>query len=55
MISEKLIEILTCPKCKSEIKYIEEKKKIICEKCRLKFKIIDNIPIMLLEEAEDEN
>jgi len=55
MISEKLIEILTCPKCKGEIKYIEEKKMIICQKCRLKFKIIDNIPIMLLDEAEDEN
>ena len=25
----------------------------ICKKCRLKFEILDGIPIMLLDEAED--
>ncbi len=50
---EKLLEILVCPKCRGEIKFDEEDNKIICENCRLKFEILDGIPIMLIDEAED--
>ena len=52
MIDKKLLEILACPACKSDVKL--ESEKIVCvnEKCGLKYRIEDGIPIMLVEEAE---
>lgn len=50
MIDKKLLEILACPKCRGEVELKEEK--IVCTKCGLKFPIKDDIPIMLIEEAE---
>lgn len=50
---KKLLEILVCPKCRGKIKFDEKDNKIICENCRLKFEILDRIPIMLIDEAEN--
>jgi uncharacterized protein YbaR (Trm112 family) len=50
MISKEFLDVLACPKCKGPVKY--EKNKLICKKCRLKFSVIDDIPNMLIEEAE---
>jgi len=50
---DKLLEVLVCPKCRDAIEYDENADKIVCKKCRLKFEILDGIPIMLLDEAED--
>ena len=52
-IPKELLEVLACPKCKGELVYDRKFEKLICNKCRLKFGIIDgNIPNMLIEEAE---
>ncbi len=51
MISQDLLKILACPKCKSEVKLNEEKNGLICENCRLLYEIRDDIPIMLIDEA----
>lgn len=50
MIDEKLLEILACPKCKGDIKL--EGDKLICDACKLAYPIKDDIPVMLIEEAE---
>jgi len=50
MIDEKLLEILACPVCKQSVRLEEEK--IVCDACKLKFPIRDDIPVMLEEEAE---
>jgi len=52
MIDEKLLEILACPKCKSDVKLKDDK--IICKNpdCGLKYPIKEGIPVMLIEEAE---
>ncbi len=50
-ISEELLEILVCPKCKGEIHLNEKGDGLICEACRLMYKIEDDIPIMLIDEA----
>jgi len=42
---EQIIEILACPKCKSELKLKE--KELICKKCGKKYQIIDKIPIFI--------
>lgn len=51
-IRKELLEILACPKCKGDIKLDELKNGLICEKCSLRYRIKDGIPIMLIEEAE---
>jgi len=51
-LSEKLLEILVCPKCKGELEYGKEENKLKCESCRLSFRVDDDIPILLIEEAE---
>ena len=51
MVDEKLLEILACPKCKGDLEYTGEK--LICHECALGYAIRDDIPIMLIDEAED--
>ena len=50
-LSEELLEILACPKCKGDIALNEAKDGLVCENCRLVYEIRDDIPIMLIEEA----
>ena len=68
MISKELLDILACPQCKSEKKeikedgeevitpidlvYDENKQTLTCHQCRLIFSIKDDIPVMLIDEAE---
>ncbi|HHT9132162.1 MAG TPA: Trm112 family protein [Candidatus Tripitaka californicus] len=50
MIDKELLEILACPLCKTEVKL--EGEKIVCTRCGRRYPIKDDIPIMLVEEAE---
>lgn len=52
MLDKELLEILACPKCKGDLEYDRDNEKLICNTCRLKYDIKDDIPIMLIEEAE---
>ncbi|MBN2541390.1 Trm112 family protein [bacterium] len=52
MLRKELLDILACPQCKGDLKYDQENSKLVCEKCRLKYNIKDDIPIMLIDEAE---
>lgn len=52
MISQELLDILACPKCKGEIKLTENKDGLVCESCRLLYEIREDIPIMLIDEAK---
>jgi len=53
-LDKKLLEILVCPKCKGELEYRckEGKESLICHKCRPIYPVKDNIPVMLIDEAE---
>lgn len=51
-ISQELLDILACPKCKGDIYLNETGEGLICEQCRLVYEIKDDIPIMLIEEAK---
>ena len=55
MIDKELLDILCCPKCKTDVKL--EGEKLICQnpECGLRYPIKDDIPIMLIEEAEKPN
>jgi len=52
MLEKKLLEILACPACKGELEYDEKNQRLTCHACRLKYKIEEDIPIMLVEAAE---
>lgn len=51
-ISKELLEILACPKCKGDIRTNDTQDGLICDNCKLLYHIKDDIPVMLIEEAE---
>jgi len=51
-IDQELLDILACPKCKGEVKLTKEKDGLVCDACKLKYPIRDDIPVMLIDEAE---
>jgi uncharacterized protein len=50
-ISEKLLAILVCPKCKGDLELTSNQDGLVCNVCKLKYPIRDDIPIMLIDEA----
>ncbi|OGX19011.1 MAG: hypothetical protein A2Y04_00640, partial [Omnitrophica WOR_2 bacterium GWC2_45_7] len=50
MIDPKLLEILACPLCKTEVRL--EGERLVCVQCGRRYPIRDGIPVMLVEEAE---
>ncbi|MDO8536183.1 MAG: Trm112 family protein [Candidatus Omnitrophota bacterium] len=50
MIDKELLDILACPLCKADVKM--EGDRIVCLKCGRRYPIKDDIPIMLIDEAE---
>ena len=51
-ISQELLEILACPKCKGDIYLNDTNDGIVCDNCKLCYEIRDDIPIMLIDEAK---
>jgi hypothetical protein len=50
-VSEELLSILACPKCKGEIRLNSAGDGLDCLSCRLTYPIRDDIPVMLIDEA----
>jgi uncharacterized protein YbaR (Trm112 family) len=50
MINEQLLELLVCPLGKAALR--REGDTLVCTRCGPKFSIRDDIPNMLIEEAE---
>ncbi|MBT1075989.1 Trm112 family protein [Geobacter grbiciae] len=51
-LSNELLEILACPRCKGEVLLREDEDGIVCNSCRLVYPVRDGIPVMLVDEAE---
>jgi uncharacterized protein len=51
-VSQELLDILACPKCKGDLHLTEAKDGLACEACKLVYPIKEDIPIMLIEEAQ---
>ena len=50
MIDEELKRIMACPECKGRV--IFEESRVICQACRKAYAIRDDIPVMLISEAQ---
>jgi uncharacterized protein YbaR (Trm112 family) len=51
-IASELKEILACPQCKGDLDFRESENQIICRACKLVYRIDDDIPVMLIDEAK---
>lgn len=50
-INPKLLEILACPVCKTDVKLTADEKGLKCIQCHRVYPIKEDIPVMLIEEA----
>jgi uncharacterized protein YbaR (Trm112 family) len=50
-LSPQLRAILVCPKCKGALEYHESDSVLLCQVCRLRYPVREDIPIMLIDEA----
>ena len=50
-IAQELKDILACPKCKGELEFRDAQDEIVCQHCKLVYRIEDEIPVMLIDEA----
>jgi uncharacterized protein len=51
-LSADLLSILCCPACHADLEYDEKAGTLTCHACRLRFRVIDDIPVMLPDQAE---
>lgn len=51
-LNKELLKLLACPQCKGEVRYEESASRLACDACRLAFPVRDDIPVMLMDEAE---
>lgn len=51
-LSTELLDILVCPACKGDLVYDAGAQTLACNACRLRYKVVDDIPVMLIDEAE---
>jgi uncharacterized protein YbaR (Trm112 family) len=50
-LSEELLKILACPKCKGDLVYNRKNSELVCNESKLVFKVVDGVPNMLIDEA----
>jgi uncharacterized protein YbaR (Trm112 family) len=52
-VDKELLEILACPNCRGNVEYHQDEDVIVCVgKCRYRYPVRDDIPVMLIDEAE---
>ena len=53
-VDKELLEILICPSCRGAIEYVQDgdREVIVCTACGLRYPVRDDIPVMLIDEAE---
>lgn len=58
VIDKDLLDILVCPSCREPVKLTESdagddaQARLVCSGCGLRYPVKDDIPIMLIEEAQ---
>ena len=55
MVSQELLEILRCPACVKEkdgLLTLTRESWLVCQDCGRKYPIVDDIPVMLIDEGD---
>jgi uncharacterized protein YbaR (Trm112 family) len=51
-LDKELLDILICPNCRGDVEYREDEQVIVClGRCRYRYPVRDDIPVMLIDEA----
>jgi uncharacterized protein YbaR (Trm112 family) len=53
-VDKELMDLLVCPSCHGEVELRQEGERelIVCTSCGLRYPVRDDIPVMLIDEAE---
>ncbi len=51
-LDAQLLEILVCPNDRGDLDYRESEQLLVCMSCGYRYPIRDDIPVMLIDEAE---
>lgn len=51
-LAPQLLEILACPKDKGPLFYFEDEDSLLNPRLKLRYRVTDNIPVMLVDKAE---
>ena len=51
-VSEDLLAILVCPRCKGPLRAMPDGEGLDCDACGLRFPVRDGLPVMLVEDAQ---
>jgi len=52
MLSQEILEIIVCPKCKGSLEWNTDKKELDCKKCMLRYPVTDDIPELFIDRAK---
>ena len=51
-LDKELLDILICHNCRGDVEYREDDQEIVCVgRCRYRYPVRDDIPVMLIDEA----
>jgi uncharacterized protein len=51
MIPQDFLDLLRCPLSPSEVRLEQTEDALVCQRCRLKFRMKDGVPSLIVEEA----
>jgi uncharacterized protein YbaR (Trm112 family) len=52
-LPQHLLEKLACPNCKGDtLEYRDDQQCLVCDNCKLSYWIVDDVPVLLVDEAE---
>jgi uncharacterized protein YbaR (Trm112 family) len=51
VLDKELLSIIACPGCIGDLAYEPQRLRLVCPACRLVFPIVDEIPVLMKEEA----
>jgi uncharacterized protein YbaR (Trm112 family) len=51
-LDPELLKILVCPNDRGELDHLEAEQQLVCRTCGYRYPIRDDIPVMLIDEAE---
>jgi uncharacterized protein len=50
-LDPKLLEILACPNCRSDLRVDDAASELVCTGCGYAYPVRDDIPVLLIDEA----